>query len=139
MGLKQNIENALLNSLGSDAVGEGNIPELAQSLTDAIIHFLTQQTFTITKMKAILEVEDIKTTAPLMTGFPINTAGSPAAQIAPPGQPVLSPLSINKRGGQGGSLIATGHAYVGRNPVPGNETNEDNTKVKLLEENIIGE
>tara|TARA_Y100000034_G_scaffold117655_1_gene157352 strand:+ start:465 stop:884 length:420 start_codon:yes stop_codon:yes gene_type:complete len=139
MGLSKDIEDALVNSLGSDAVGKGNIPKLAQDITDAIISFLMKQTFTITKMKAILEVEDIKTTAPLTTGFPINTAGSPAAQVAPPGQPVLSPLSINKKGGQGGSLIATGHAYVGRNPVPGNETNEDNTKVKLLEENIIGE
>ena len=46
---------------------------------------------------------------------------------------------INKRGasGQGGVLRATGHAYIGRNPIPGSDTNEDNTTVKLID--VTGE
>ena len=35
-------------------------------------------------------------------------------------------------GGQGGSMRSKGHAYIGSNPVDSSETNESNTKVKLL-------
>ena len=52
---------------------------------------------------------------------------------------VLIPkLDLDKSGGQGGSLKARGHAYIGRNPIPFEDTHEEDTKVKLLEENIIG-
>ena len=52
---------------------------------------------------------------------------------------VLIPkIEYKKRGGQGGAMTSVGHAYIGRNPVNTSETNEVNTKVKLLEENIVG-
>ena len=34
-------------------------------------------------------------------------------------------------------MKAVGYAYIGRNPVDSDESNEDLTKVKLLDENIV--
>ena len=34
-------------------------------------------------------------------------------------------------------MKAVGHAYIGRNPIDNEETNEDLTKVKLLDGNIV--
>ena len=51
-------------------------------------------------------------------------------------------LDLKQSGGQGASMTAVGHAYVGLNdPVPGSDTNvnamdNDFTKVVLIEENI---
>tara|TARA_Y100000034_G_C6905147_1_gene419717 strand:- start:1528 stop:1989 length:462 start_codon:yes stop_codon:yes gene_type:complete len=153
MGLKSDIKTAFLTSMGNPE-DEGNIDGLAQDITDAIITFLTKQTFTITEMKAILEVEEIKTTGPLpadvlstvttnvnggMTGAPgpvVNATGI----VKKGSKGVLIPkINYNKKGGQGGVMMSMGHAYIGRNPVDGSETNEDLTKVKLLEDNIVGE
>ena len=62
MGLKTNLENACIESLGIDAVDEGGCAKLAKAQTDAIVEWITGQTFRITEMKAILEVEQLKTT-----------------------------------------------------------------------------
>ena len=152
MGLRSDIESALLKSLGPDAVGKGNIPEVAKDLSGAIINWITKQEFTITKMKAVLEIETMSTTAPLQAdvlnsvqiapGISVATSGGPGSTTGPgfvsSGKSgVLIPkIKMGKTGGQGGSLSAKGHAYIGRNPVPGNETNEDETTVKLLPFNV---
>jgi len=155
MSLKKDIEKALLKSLGPDAVGTGNIPDVAEDLATAIIDWITKQKFTITKMKAILEVEDISTTAPLnadvlnsvqigagqtvTTPMGLGTTSSPGFVSSGKNGVLIPKIKLSKMGGQGGSMKATGHAYIGRNPVPGNETNEDRTIVQLLPENVVDE
>ena len=151
MGLKANLEKACLDSLGDDAVDQGNCSTLAQAQTDAIVEWITSQTFRIVEMKAILEVEKMTTTAPyqadvqptVMVAPGIPTAGSPAAQVTTsPGvlqgssKGVLIPkVNFSKTGGQGGSLQSKGYSYIGNNPV--GETNEKKTKVKLLKEDLV--
>ena len=87
MGLKDDLEKACQENLGTDAVTSGNCPKVAAAQTDAIVNWITKQTFRIVEMKAILEVEKMTTTAPytadvqptVMVSPGIPTAGSPAA------------------------------------------------------------
>ena len=164
MSLKQDIQDAYINSLGVDPENPGNIPQLAEDLSNAVINFLLKQTFTITEMKAILEVEEMKTTGTLegdvLSSVEVQGRGQGNAQGAGyMGTPVQSTvntntkgnvtkgrkgvripkINYNKNGGQGGQLMTTGHSYIGDNPVSNekNDTIEEN-KVKLLEENITG-
>ena len=157
MGLAKDIQNVLEESMAPTAdMGEEydltreqkeRIKNLAVNFTDVLINFLTKQTFTITEMKAILEVEEIKTAAPytadvqstVMTNG-IGNLGTPILSTVTMGKKgVLIPkVDFKKDGGQGGMMKSKGHAYIGRNPVDGSATNEDLTKVKLLEENIVG-
>jgi len=134
MGLKSDIKSAFLKSMGNPE-DEGNIDGLAQDLTNAVINFLQKQTFTITKMKASLEVEEISTTGFLsdITNLQAKTTSWPGG-VTGPLQPVtIERLNLRKDGSiQGGTLKATGNAYIGRNPVPGGKTNETKTEVKLL-------
>ena len=158
MGLKDDIKSAFLTSMGNpkDEDGnpiEGNIEQLSKDLTDAVIDFLTKQTFTITEMKAVLEVEKMTTTGPyqsdvlptVMVGAGLTTMGSPVTQttalpfplVGGKGGVLNAPLKLDKRSGTGGSMRSKGHAYIGNNPVDRSETNEDLTKVKLLRKNIV--
>ena len=148
MGLKSEIEKAYIDSLGVDPENSGNIPQLAEDLSNAITNFLLKQTFTITEMKAILEVEEMKTSTTLpadvlagrvkslgtgYSGFQVqstSTSGTQAVRIPA--------LELRKFGGQGGSMQSKGHAYIGNNPIDSSETNERNTKVRLLKQNIRG-
>ena len=141
MGLRSNIEDALFKSMG-EPEDKGNVPQLAEDIADAVIDFLTKQTFTITEMKSILEVEEISTTGPLQADV-LQTVtivnGFGPGNVVQGTKGVLIPkISYRKGGGQGGSMKAVGHAYIGRNPIDTEESNEDLTKVKLLDENIIG-
>ena len=151
MGLKANLEQACIDSVGNDAVNTGNCATLAQAQADAIVDWITSQTFRIVEMKAILEVEKMTTTAPyqadvlptVMVAPGIPTVGSPAAQstVAPGplqggSKGVLVPkVNFSKTGGQGGALQSKGYSYIGNNPV--GETNEKKTKVKLLREDLV--
>ena len=114
---------------------------MAEGLANALIDFLTKQTFTITEMKSILEVEEISTTGPLQADVLPNVTTAPDAaggMVVQGKNGVLIPkVGLKKNGGQGGAMKATGYAYIGRNPVDSEESNEDLTKVKLLDENII--
>ena len=145
MGLKGDIQNALVKSLGQDAVGQGNIPELAQDLTDAILNFLKRQTFRIEKMKAIVEMEKITTVAPfqadvLPTVTYITPAGAPAPVMGGTKGVMIPKVNLKKGGGgQGGVMISEGHAYVGSNPVKAGEDNIEESRVKLREEDIVSE
>ena len=158
MGLSQKIEDALTKGLGipEPETGRGNIPVIARKITDAVIEFIQEQTFTITEMKAPLEVEEIDTAAPLQgdvlstvtstvpSGIAVATSGGAGATAGPGLATVttgtkgvlLPPLLLRKtpRAGevpQGGTLTALGHAYIGRNPIQSDGA-EDTTKVKLL-------
>ena len=146
MGLTNDIENALFKSMG-EPEDKGNLPQLAEDIAEAVIDFLTKQTFTITEMKSILEVEEISTTGPIqgdvlptVTTTGVGNLGVPVPSTVVNGtKGVLMPtMDLKKFGGQGGAMKAVGYAYIGRNPVDNDESNEDLTKVKLLDENIIG-
>ena len=138
MGLRSDIEDALFKSMG-EPEDKGNVPQLAEGIADAVINFLTKQTFTITEMKSILEVEEISTTGPLQADV-LSTVitAHPSGNVVKGTNGVLIPkVSFKKDGGQGGAMKAVGHAYIGRNPVDSEESNEDLTKVKLLDDNIV--
>ena len=141
MGLASDIEQVFLDTMGNPE-DKGNVPGLAQGISNAIIDFLTKQTFTIIEMKSILEVEEISTTGPIQGDVlpTVTTAPDAAGGMVVQGKSgVLVPkVNLKKNGGQGGAMKAIGYAYIGRNPVDSEESNEDLTKVKLLDENIVG-
>jgi hypothetical protein len=137
MGLKSDIKETILNSMGNPE-DEGNVDDLAQGLTDAIINFLTKQTFTITDMKASIQIENLRTTAPITTELPLTTVTPVGPGSAAPGQPILSALNLGNTGGQGGVLDTVGYAYLGVS-TPKGDDNSDETQVKLLPDNIVGE
>ena len=138
MGLASDIEETLFKSMG-EPEDRGNVPELAQGIADAIINFLTKQTFTITEMKSILEVEEISTTGPLQADVLPTVTTAAGGNVVQGKKGVIIPkVNFKKAGGQGGSMKAVGYSYIGRNPVDSEESNEDLTKVKLLDENIVG-
>ena len=138
MGLKSDIKETILNSMGNPE-DEGNVDDLAQGLTDAIINFLTKQTFTITEMRATVELDGIRTTAPITLEPPGLTVVTPAGPgSVAPGQPILNSLNLGNTGGQGGVLETVGYAYLGKSSPMGDD-NSDETSVKLLSDNIVGE
>ena len=137
MGLKSDIKETILNSMGNPE-DEGNVDDLAQGLTDAIINFLTKQTFTITDMKASIQIENLRTTAPITTELPLTTVTPVGPGSAAPGQPILSALNLGNTGGQGGVLDTVGYAYLGVSTPKGDDYS-DETQVKLLPDNIVGE
>ena len=115
MGLKQDIKDALLDNMadtGKDMMELSNFQvdkadELSQRISDAIINFLQKQTFTITRMKAALEVEELKTTSFLSDAAIQNaTTISWPGGVTGPLQPVIiNPLNLSKDSGQGGAMI----------------------------------
>ena len=136
---------------------------LAEDLAISIKDWLVKQTFRITDMKAILEVESLETTGPrfadvlpsVQTTVPpgINAAGVSngywiGSVIAQTTTPMIAPvtagvkgvmlpkLTLKKQGAQGGILISKGHAYIGANPVDSAETNVKTTQVKLLKADV---
>ena len=138
MGLASDIEQVFLDTMGNPE-DKGNIPGLAQGISNAIIDFLTKQTFTITEMKSILEVEEISTTGPIQADvLPTVTTAAGGNVVQGKNGVIIPTLDLKGGGGQGGVLTAVGHAYIGRNPIDSEESNEDLTKVKLLDENIVG-
>ena len=124
------------------------IKTLSIDLADSITKFIQDQTFNITEMKAILEVEELKTQTFLQADIQptvqyVTPSGAPSPLIAATKGVKIPALNLNKGGGtsttpsQGGLLVSKGHAYIGRNPVSSNETNEGNTKVKLIDIKIL--
>ena len=127
------------------------IETLAQDLTDAVSDFIQAQRFQITEMKAILEIEKFKTTAPTTAnvqptvmasaGIPVVGGMGPGTTTAPGplqggSNGVLVPkVNFSKTGGQGGAMQSKGHAYIGSNPV--GSTNEKKTRVILLKADLV--
>ena len=143
MGLSNDIYEVMKISLESDVelddAQDNNLYNTAEGIANAVIDFLTKQTFTITEMKSILEVEEISTTGPLQADVLPTVTTAVGGNVVMGTKGVLIPkVNFKKFGGQGGAMKAVGHAYIGRNPVDSEESNEDLTKVKLLDENIIG-
>ena len=161
MGLKKDIENAFLKSMMYDQIEDKearktmkkNAESLGTDIGKAVVDFLQKQEFTITKMKAIVKLDELSTTGPLNANIrPSVQSTIPAGIFATtaliPNPPIPVPvmgvtakngvdipkLKLKTTGGQGGSMNAVGYAYVGRkNPVSPNESNEDKTVVQLLD------
>ena len=171
MGLKDDLYNAFVVNM-SDAENEQieltdfqkeKTDELAENLKEAFINFLVKQTFTIKEMKAILELETLKTTTTLQAnvedrvsidpGINVSTTGTAVAQTGT----TISQGFINKNSGkkgvtipkldlgkdvgtQGGRMSALGHAYIGPTS-PGGETNDrfEENKVQINREDIVDE
>ena len=146
MGLSSDLEQVFLDNLSDagtesvevDAQQQAKIRQLSQGISNAIINFLTKQTFTITEMKATVELDGLRTTGPITTEAQITTAVAGSVGIARPGQPILNSLNLGNTGGQGGVLETVGYAYLGKSS-PMGEDNSDETQVKLIPENIVGE
>ena len=143
MGLSNDIYEVMKISMESDVelddAQDNNLYNTAEGIANAVIDFLTKQTFTITEMKSILEVEEISTTGPLQADvLPTVTTVAGGNVVQGKNGVMIPSVSLKKFGGQGGAMKAVGHAYIGRNPVDSEESNEDLTKVKLLDENIVG-
>ena len=144
MSLTSDLYDALSKATLSEEPGP-ELQTLSEEIADAIANWITSQTFTITELKASLEVEDIKLTAPISANTLAPISGIPNAGgpvMIPPSPLMLSPFNFSKMGGQGGAMIATGHAYVGKkaNKVPGGDTAEefnDFTKVKLDPDKVV--
>ena len=162
MGLKTDIKNVHMDTMGlkpgDDPEVEAGLDKLATGLANAIVKWVTSQEFNITKMKAIVQLEELTTTGNLTADvmssvgvdIPLSTVMLPAG--AP--NPIPIPLQVNSlkgrkgvsipalflslTGGHGGVMDATGHAYVGVNPVDPNESNINNTTVKLLTPKDVG-
>ena len=146
MGLSSDLEQVFLDNLsdaGTESVEvnaqqQAKIKQLSQGISNAIINFLTKQTFTITEMKATVELDGLRTTGPITTEAQITTAVAGSVGIATPGQPILNSLNLGNTGGQGGVLETVGYAYLGKSSPMGDD-NSDETQVKLIPENIVGE
>ena len=146
MGLSSDLEQVFIDNLSDagtesvevDAQQQAKIRQLSQGISNAIINFLTKQTFTITEMKATVELDGLRTTGPITTEAQITTAVAGSVGIATPGQPILNSLNLGNTGGQGGVLETVGYAYLGKSS-PKGEDNSDETQVKLIPENIVGE
>ena len=162
MSLRTKIEDAFVEALGVDPENKGNIPKLADDLTEAIVEFLQKQTFTVTELESVLRVEEIKTTGTLpadvldkvqvktkaITGSPSGGGGilpgtgegtGNVDRRAGKDGVKIPKLDLKLSGGQGGSMTATGHSYIGTNPVDSRERNNQHgdNKVKLLK--VVGD
>ena len=132
MGLKTDIKNAFIKSLGPDAVGEGNLDKLAVDLRNAIKKYIQAQTFEITEMKCNIDIDEIQTTAPLMQmTFGGQTPSWPGG-VTGPLQPVtvanINKLDLKSRGGQGGALLTKGNAHINKKST----TPINTSKIKLI-------
>ena len=152
MGLSNDIRKAFSKAMDEDILDsaqKSTLDRMSKDLSNAIIDFLTEQTWTITEMKALLEVEELKTSTDLQADVLANrlttkVVGAVAAPGPIPPNTItgvsnsapkavkIPALKLRKFGGQGGSMRSKGHAYIGNNPIDSAETNEGNTKVKLL-------
>ena len=137
MGLRADIEQVFEDNL-SDTDGESieltpfqrkKVKQLASGLANAVIDFVQAQEFQITEMEATVDIEEIKSIAPLVgvanAGGPIVIGGSPSS---------TTPFALSSRGGNGWPIIPKAKAYIGpksTNNVYG-RPNVDKTKVKLL-------
>ena len=165
MSLKKNIENAFLKTIGYDDIEDvdsrKSMKQKAETfgsdVSDAIVEFLQAQEFTITKMKAIVALDDIKTTGKLSADIkstvqstiqPLTVSVGTTPAVIPTPAPIPVPvnpittkggvdipkLNLSRRGGQGGSMSAVGYAYIGRNnPISPNESGENKTVVELVD------
>ena len=152
MGLSSDLEQVFLDNLSDagtesievDAKQKVKIKELSDGISNAIVNFLQKQTFTITDMKAAIQIENLSTTNPIIfnVAAPTGIVGTPAAVGAPVQIPQGAPVPLSKLdlgvGAQGGIIDTTAYAYLGKStPSAAGEDNSDETSVKLVD--VIGE
>mgnify|MGYP003113326370 CR=1 FL=1 len=164
MGLRQNLIDAELEAAkiaGSDITEPTPaMIKKAELTTNAIVDFLTQAKFTVTKFNAPIILEDFmippqkgdiltSVTTEIPAGG-VQVVGSPASQ-----QSVAPTIATVKQGTDGvkthkidiskdaGGLLSTGYAFIGQDPKSQAEfdvTTEDNqstnTAVKLIRGDI---
>ena len=85
MGLKTNIKNAFIESIGGES---DNIEKLAKALEDAMVQFMEAQEFKITELEAPYNI--------LPGQINVATAGSPAAQTGANTAPVKGIVQISE-------------------------------------------
>ena len=85
MGLKTDIKNAFIDSVGGDS---DNIDTLAQALEDAMVKFMEAQELKITELEAPYNI--------LSGQINVSTAGSPAAQTGANTAPVKGIVQISE-------------------------------------------
>ena len=146
MGLRSDLEKVFTDNL-SDAETEvvdlssqqrRKIQQLSRGISEAIVNFLQKQTFTITDMKASIQIENLQTNAPVnlenssvIKGIP--NSGGPVN--IPPTNIIFNPLNLG-RGGEGGIINTVGYAYLGEN-TPEGENNSEISSVKL--QTVVGD
>ena len=127
----------------------------AEGIRDAIVIFLTDPRlyWTISKLKASLEVESFETSGPLNTKLDTKVTGAVVPGGSSPGGllpgaigtgMVNEPLKLRKDGAtHGGRMKGIGHAYVGEDdPVPNSDTldpENEFTSVHLYYDKILKE
>ena len=127
--LQEDIKNIFIESTGADSDNLGNIPTMAEQLSQAIIEWLKKQTFRIKRMEATVELENFQLLAPLQGQVTTTVVGA----VGPTGGPILpgatgtgtSVIPVNVSKGTGG-LVASGHAYIG--PPAEGKPNADTTE-----------
>lgn len=127
--LQEDIKNIFIESIGADSDNLGNIPTMAEQLSQAIIEWLKKQTFRIKRMEATVELENFQLLTPLQGQVTTTVVGA----VGPTGGPILpgatgtgtSVIPVNVSKGTGG-LVASGHAYIGA-PAEG-KPNADTTE-----------
>jgi hypothetical protein len=156
MGLAEDIKNAMIESMGDDnekpelnELQKKQLTKQSELMSKAIIDFLQKQEFTVTQLKASVELESlttkkalnqkVKTDVRAITGTPsagggiVPGTGTAVNQIGK----IIDSLNLSNNGGQGGKMSGKGYAWIGKNKPPSGETeqgkNDDNvTVVKLL-------
>lgn len=109
----------------------------AEGTRDAIIKFLTDPElfWTISKLKASLEVEKFETSAALglkskdivVKGNVVSGGSSPGGLLPGAGGSgtITEKLVMGKNGGHGGQLKSYGHAYIGEEDITDNSDTTD--------------
>ncbi len=143
MSLKLDLEQVILDNLsdnGTESIEltdfqQKKAKQMATGMSDAIIKWVQAQTFTITDMKAMVEIEKLSTAGPssadILPQVTYISPSGPAPLIGGQKGIKVPALNLKKIGGQGIRTDSLGYAYIGSN-TPNGETNETKTKVKLM-------
>jgi len=132
--LQEDIKQIFYTSVGVDEGNPGNIPKMAEQLSQAIIDWLKRQEFRIKRMEATIEIDEFKTTQPIFgdvlssvtVGTTVTTTapatGTGTGNVTAGTHGVKVPIDLSKDTG----LIASGHAYIG--PPAEGKPNADTTE-----------
>ena len=133
MGLKNDIYKAFEKNLGEDFVNatedsKNKVDTLAEDLSNAVINFITAQTFRVDKLSMTTDKVKTKPIKPIMG---VATVGAPAPHaVNPIPVPVMDvsifSMGVDTNGGEGS------------NPVNSGKTQSDISEVRLRESDITG-
>ena len=124
--LQEDIKQIFYTSVGVDEGNPGNIPKMAEQLSQAIIDWLKRQEFRIKRMEATIEIDEFKTTQPIfgdvLSSVTVTTTAPATGNVTAGTHGVKVPIDLSKDTG----LIASGHAYIG--PPAEGKPNADTTE-----------